>query len=159
MLPGGHLDERSLAECAERELREETGLTLPHNAHLRPLAVYESVFPVEQRHQERPKRHHLVMYYHVMLDEMPKLECDPKELDRYCWLSRATIAKVLDRSCGPDQVFKCYKLDGTEEDASMYSLMGIPDPITGKYEKNRLSTGTQMVLKVLISSDENESKL
>lgn len=113
-------------------------------------AMYESVFPVEPTAQ--PLRHHLVVYFSVELESVPSLlVCDDKELDRYAFLSSAQIERVLNRTCTREESFVAHTLSGQLEVASLYNLQGLPDPDTGEYKQDRLSTGSQLVLQELLN--------
>jgi hypothetical protein len=91
----------------------------------------------------------LILYFLCVLNEIPAdLVCDKIEIDRYFWLSLRQLELVLERS-DVDDVFEARCLDGSLQRGQVRSLQGNPDPETGEYKPDRVSTGTQMVLEQL----------
>ena len=83
--PGGHIEYgESLEEAGLRELAEETGLKVTADIcisrKVSVLALWESVYPA-MLSAGMPKRHHLVTYLHVHLDQPYTAEYMQKQLN------------------------------------------------------------------------------
>ncbi len=108
------------------------------------------MFPVEGH--AVPTRHHVVMYYRVVLRAFPpELRCEPREVDAWCWMDGMRLGRgFLDgKPCvGEDDVFEFEEVPSRRRSsASLLQFQGLPDA-HGQYGINRLSTGTKFVLKL-----------
>ena len=88
--PGGHLEETdiSLQEAAQREVREETGVTVslsPLFPYEAPLHVDAHIIPENKRKEEPEHWHYDCMY--LFIPDNATVNIDKNEVDDYQWVS------------------------------------------------------------------------
>ncbi|XP_027228660.2 nucleoside diphosphate-linked moiety X motif 17 isoform X1 [Penaeus vannamei] len=96
--PGGHIEEgETLEDAALRELEEETGLVLTPTEKKTSniLGLWESVYPPVLP-MGLPKRHHIVVYLHIVLDRTSQdlqnnFKLCGEEVDAAVWLSEELV--------------------------------------------------------------------
>jgi 8-oxo-dGTP pyrophosphatase MutT (NUDIX family) len=151
--PGGAPDPgESLLEAALRELKEEVGLVvLPSEVASDVLCLWESVYPPFLE-RGPPKRHHVVVYFHLRLIEThqvldEKIVLDPEEVDACAWLSVEQAAALTGAARGaavdPTQSIVVRTLENgrlKEKSRPMATLAAKP-PVTG-VDVERVSSGT-----------------
>ncbi|XP_071453230.1 nucleoside diphosphate-linked moiety X motif 17-like [Hetaerina americana] len=99
--PGGHIElNESFIKAGLRELEEETGVHLDGSlATFRVLCLWEAVYPVLLG-LGLPKRHHVVVYLHVLVnkpwqDIHEDIKLDPEEVQACTWLTADIVALLL----------------------------------------------------------------
>eukprot|EP00697_Spironema_sp_BW2_P007518 gnl/Spiro4/21819_TR10702_c0_g1_i1.p1 gnl/Spiro4/21819_TR10702_c0_g1~~gnl/Spiro4/21819_TR10702_c0_g1_i1.p1 ORF type:complete len:322 (+),score=56.24 gnl/Spiro4/21819_TR10702_c0_g1_i1:30-968(+) len=99
VLPGGHLDEgETFWQTGVREVCEETGVLLDVRA-VRPLAMWESVYP-RVLEQGEPRAHHLVLFLTARVDTAASLGDDgltlqQSEVAAGHWFTRDEVTSFL----------------------------------------------------------------
>ncbi|KAK7072259.1 hydrolase activity protein [Halocaridina rubra] len=100
--PGGHVEEgETFVEVGVRELKEETGIQLKPQEYVncRVLGLWESVYP-PVLYMGSPKRHHLVVYLHLKLDQNEndlhnRIKLDSNEVDACLWMTKNMAETVV----------------------------------------------------------------
>jgi 8-oxo-dGTP pyrophosphatase MutT (NUDIX family) len=173
--PGGGMEDSDLTllHAGLRELREETGLRIDESADVveaKVLCLWESVFPPLLM-WGNPRRHHVVVYYHVVLrrdhlDLDGDLRLEPKEVDASAWLSRSHVSSVVSGYAAESQLKETFRVkqmrgDGSygDEDRPLDTMLaGVP---ASGADVERVSTGTKFALwRWLVATEaEASSKL
>jgi len=152
--PGGHIEGgEGLLEAGLRELGEETGLQVNVDSwHV--LCLWESVYP-HTLSLGQPKRHHIVVYLHLRVDEsshvMDRRIClDMTEVDGSVWVDQQLVSDMErneERSDGGDNErfvgMKTLDSKGFTIDSKMpLSVFTATAPKLGQ-DIERISTGTK----------------
>ncbi|XP_037080862.1 nucleoside diphosphate-linked moiety X motif 17-like isoform X3 [Pollicipes pollicipes] len=131
--PGGHIEAgETITAAGLRELFEETGLDL-RNSHLvvDTLGFWESVYP-HLLSAGDPRRHHLVVYLHVVVPQpaaqiLTRLKLDSEEVQAAMFLTKEFVSNVVSSDStlqqGPPESYEVLVVD--EEQESGQSLMTI----------------------------------
>ncbi len=108
-----------------------------------PFALYESLFPVESG--ATPQRQHVVLFFRAVLEHKPEFHFSADEIDAWCWLDGTTLGRgFLDGfPCVEASDLFAFEEVPSRRSASapLLELQGLPDPVSGQYLPNRLSTG------------------
>ncbi len=157
--PGGSVEKGEGLLCAGlRELQEETGLRVSPQDETRVLCLWESVYPPFLE-RGLPKRHHVVIYYHVRVGEEcealnSRLVLEPEEVDASAWLDKDNVELVVH---GPNKQLssrlaeKTFKMkllldDGVVSDVDCPAeVLFAKAPVSG-VDVERFSSGTVFAL-------------
>jgi 8-oxo-dGTP pyrophosphatase MutT (NUDIX family) len=94
--PGGSIDEEdeSLVATAQREVLEETGLTVEQN-EISLFCMWESVFP-HYLSIGPPTHHHVILYYKALVSlKEETIQMQVEEVDAYAWLDPSFVEQLL----------------------------------------------------------------
>eukprot|EP00092_Neocalanus_flemingeri_P041811 GFUD01045540.1.p1 GENE.GFUD01045540.1~~GFUD01045540.1.p1 ORF type:complete len:290 (-),score=50.99 GFUD01045540.1:120-989(-) len=151
--PGGHIEaEEQLLEAGLRELHEETGLNIKKSLKSsRILCLWESVYPYTLS-MGQPKRHHIVVYMTVQVEEDKSslqqcIDLDQGEVDASMWLD-PVLAKLIAHDEVPTDCPQFIEAT-VVDDAGLLKTVKLPAvlmtnkaPDTGA-DIERISTGTR----------------
>ncbi|KAM4872589.1 LOW QUALITY PROTEIN: nucleoside diphosphate-linked moiety X motif 17 [Thomomys bottae] len=161
--PGGQVEaEEELLDGGLRELREESGLCLPHGQFSWvPLGLWESAYP-PRLSWGLPTRHHLVLYLLVTSPEsqqqlQAKIQPNPEEVSAFTWLEPDVAAAIAATEDGtetpcslpqdlPPSVSAMELEDGEPRPLALPMSTLLRTTPTSAEDQERVSTGTKFAL-------------
>ncbi|XP_043240622.1 nucleoside diphosphate-linked moiety X motif 17-like isoform X2 [Amphibalanus amphitrite] len=176
--PGGHIEAgETIVEAGLRELFEETGLDLRDSRLVvETLGLWESVYP-HLLSAGDPRRHHLVVYLHVLVPQpadqiLRRLKLDPEEVQAAMFLTSELVSSIVASSAtlqqGPASSYEVLVVDEQRDSGqtvvqidstSVYQRTTACRPRDIALRSERITFGTHFALERWLQRAQQRSSL